>query len=117
MDYNEETPKFCLYYLKPGFDVAALDQQQQAAFASCLQKLASSKWKDLVVGPRHGQGTEHIPQSKIRARIPERFQDNERYLAFRYSGKLPMVGVRVDDIFHILWIERWFGELYDHGGS
>ena len=115
IDYNAEHPKFCLHYLTPGFDVAGLDQQAQAAFACCLQKLACSCWKELVTAPRHGQGTEHIPRSQIKPAVPERFQDNDRFLAFRYSGKLPMAGVRVDDVFHILWIERWYGELYDHG--
>ena len=30
-DYNEATPKFCLSYLRDGFDVHALDERQQAA--------------------------------------------------------------------------------------
>lgn len=38
-------------------------------------------------------------------------------MVFRYSDRLPMAGVRVGDTFHVVWIERQYGELYDHGGS
>jgi hypothetical protein len=34
---------------------------------------------------------------------------------FRCSGRLPMAGVRSGDVFHIVWIEARFNELYDHG--
>jgi hypothetical protein len=34
---------------------------------------------------------------------------------FRYDGRLPMGGIRVRDIYHVLWIEPEFGRLYDHG--
>jgi hypothetical protein len=115
INYNDEHPKFCLRYLTAGYDVHSLDPAAQGAFARCLQKLAGSRWKDLITAPKHGQGTEHIPRSQIRATVPNRFQDNERFMVFRYSGTLPMAGVRVDDVFHILWIERCYGELYDHG--
>jgi hypothetical protein len=47
-DYNDETPKFCLHYLCGGFDVHALNAGGQAAFAKTLQKLACSKWKELI---------------------------------------------------------------------
>ena len=113
-DYDDVSPKFCLNFLRDGFDVQALDAQGQAAFAKTLQKLASSKWKDLITAPRHGQGTEHIPASQIKAPIPPQFEDQEKFMVFRYDGKLPMAGVRVRDVFHVLWIEPEYGRLYDH---
>lgn len=114
-DYDDVSPKFCLNFLRDGFDVHALDPAGQAAFAKTLQKLASSKWKDLITAPRHGQGTELIPASQIKAPIPPQFQDQPKFMVFRYDGKLPMAGVRVRDVFHVLWIEPEFGRLYDHG--
>jgi hypothetical protein len=114
-NYDNETPKFCLNFLRSGFDVHALDAAGQAAFAKTLQKLASSRWKDLITAPRHGQGTELIPAGQIRAPIPTQFQGEEKFMVFRYDGKLPMAGVRVRDVFHVLWIEPEFGRLYDHG--
>jgi hypothetical protein len=114
-DYDNETPKFCLHFLREDFDVHALSATRQAAFAKALQKLACSRWKDLITAPRHGQGTEFIPARQIKATIPLKFADAGRFLVFRYEGKLPMAGVRVRDVFHVLWIEPEFGRLYDHG--
>lgn len=33
---------------------------------------------------------------------------------FRFDGLLPMAGVRVEDVHHVLWAEAAFGRLYDH---
>lgn len=38
-------------------------------------------------------------------------------MVFRYDGKLHMAGVRVRDVYHVLWIEPEFNSLYDHGSS
>lgn len=54
----------------------------------------------------------HAPSSPAR-----RFRRRTKVLAFRYHGKRPMVGIRVDRVLHVLFIERQFGDLYDHGGS
>lgn len=114
-NYDDENPKFCLHFLCDGFDVHSLTAQRQAAFAKTLQKLASSKWKDLITAPRHKQGTELIRADSIKAPIPARFQDRDKFLVFRYDGKLPMAGIRVNDVYHVLWIEPEFNRLYDHG--
>ena len=115
INHNEETPKFCLYFLRRDFDIHALDASGQAAFAKTLQKLAASQWKDLILAQRHGQGTELLPRRQIKAPIPPQFEDHEKFLVFRYNGNRPMVGVRVEDVYHVLWIEPEFGRLYDHG--
>jgi hypothetical protein len=114
-NYDDESPKFCLNFLRDGFDVHALDAKGQAAFAKTLQKLASMPWKELITADRHGHGTELIPAKQIKAQIPPQFQDQEKFMVFRYDGKLPMAGVRVGAVFHVLWIEPEFGHLYDHG--
>lgn len=113
-DYNDDTPVFCLHFLRSGFDVQALGAQRQAAFARTLQKLAATKWKDLITAPRHGQGIEMIKAAQIKPPIPLRFQDEPKVMVFRYDGLLPMAGVRVRDVYHVLWIEPEFNRLYDH---
>jgi hypothetical protein len=114
-NYDDETPKFCLHHICPGFDVHAVNANQQAAFAKTLQKLASSTWKDLLRAPRHGQGFEYIRTAQIRASVPRRFEGESRFMMFRYHGRLPMGGTRIRDVYHVLWIEGAFGDLYDHG--
>jgi hypothetical protein len=114
-DYDDQSPKFSLNFLRDGFDVHALDAKGQAAFAKTLQKLARMKWKELITAGRHGHGTEHVTVGQIKAPIPLQFADQEKFMVFRYNGMLPMAGVRVGDVFHVLWIEPEFGRLYDHG--
>ena len=75
----------------------------------------SSSQPARLLAPRHGQGSELIPAGDIRAPIPARFEAEPKFMVFRYHGKLPMAGVRVDDVYHVLWIEPEFGRLYDHG--
>lgn len=52
--------------------------------------------------------------TQIKAPIPPKFQDADKFVAFRYQGKLPMAGIRINDVYHVLWIEPEFNQLYDH---
>ncbi len=116
-NFEDAHPVFCLRYLDPAFDVksGALSHEQRGHFAERLQEMASLSWKDLMVAPRHKQGFEWLPASTLRSRLPERFADEDRVMVFRYSGKLPMVGVRLNEVFHVLALEARFNDLYDHG--
>ncbi|WP_143261972.1 hypothetical protein [Allokutzneria sp. NRRL B-24872] len=114
-DRNRDTPKFCLRHLQRGYDVDNLPKEQRAAFAVALQRRAAMTWRDIVMAPRHGLGTENLPREQIKAKIPAAFEDSEEFLVLRYDGKLPMAGVRAGEVLHILWIEKHFGDLYDHG--
>lgn len=111
---NSTTPKFCLAHLVPGFNLDPLDKSAQAAFAMALQKRSSLTWREIMVIPRHGLGYEMLPAGQIKCAPPHRFEGTEKFMVFRYHGKLPMVGARIRDTFHVLWIERQYGELYDH---
>lgn len=115
VNYDDETPKFCLHHLRSGFDVHALTDQRKAAFAKTLQKLSASTWRQLLAAPRHGQGFELIPVGQIKATLPPQFDGQTKVMVFRYDGRLPMAGVRANDIYHVLWIEPEFNLLYNHG--
>jgi hypothetical protein len=84
--YNDETPKFCLRQLQPGFDVLGLAQTKRAAFAVALQKRAAMTWHEIRSADRHGLGTETLPKGAIRATIPTAFRDRENFLVLRYEG-------------------------------
>lgn len=114
-DHSTGHPKFCLRFLQRGFDVENLDRDQRAEFAVTLQQRASMTWSQLHQAARHGQGYELIPRQRLRAPVPAVFADRDKFHVFRYSGRLPMAGVRANDVFHIVWIEARFNELYDHG--
>ncbi|MEB4208742.1 hypothetical protein [Mycobacterium sp. 94-17] len=115
-DYQESTPVFCLHHLHNGYDVKALeDKDAQAQLALAMHKCAQLQWKQIHQTGRKASGTEMIPADQIKAPIPPKFADQDKFMAFRYNGKLPMVGVRINDVFHVLWVERQFGDVYDHG--
>ncbi len=112
-DPNAEHPKFCLAFIQKDFDVKSLPETKRADLAVSLQERASLTWDQIAKTDRHGQGYEHLPAKKFPT-PPTQFSDRDQFMVFRYSGNLPMVGVRIGDVFHILWIERKFGELYKH---
>ena len=72
-------------------------------------------WEELIRADRHGLGLETLPADQIRPQIPTGFEDTRKFQVFRYSGRLPMVGTRTNDTFHVIWIEKDFGDVYDHG--
>lgn len=115
VNFDDETPKFCLAHLQRGFDVNSLDPKGKAFFAETLQDRSKMTWSEIKMSDKHGAGTELIPRRDIRGPIPEGFQSEDRFMMLRYRGKLPMGGVRINDVLHILWIEPKFGDLYDHG--
>jgi hypothetical protein len=110
-------PVFCLRHIHADFDLKAsdLDKDAKASFAERLQTLASMTWHEIRRSPRHGLGTEKMKVGALNLTMPPAFEDADDVTVFRYKGKLPMVGVKSGDTFHIVAIERAFGELYDHG--
>lgn len=115
-DPNQQTPRFCLRHSQTGFDVDKLSKDQRADFAVALHKRARMTWREIILADKHGLGLETMPRKSIKPKVPAQFEDTEKFHVLRYSGKLPMVGVRLLDTFHIIWIEAAFGDVYDHGG-
>ena len=112
---NHLTPRFCFRHLEPGFGVRDLDRDAQASLARELEARAGMTWQQLIQTSRHAKGSETIPREAIIPRIPDRFADRTKFLCFRYFENLPMVGVRIGDTFHLVWIEKRYDEVYNHG--
>lgn len=115
INFDKVTPKFCLRHLHNAYCVESLPVEKRADFAMALQHRSRMTWAQIKLADRHGMGTEKIPAKRIKASIPAEFIDSDSFLVLRYSGNLPMVGIRVQDVFHVLWIECEYGQLYDHG--
>lgn len=109
-------PIFCLEHIRVPHDVKNPDltKDQRSAFAERLQELASLSWSQLKMSGRHKQGFELMDVNRLKFKMPSAFEDTAKVHVFRYSGKLPMVGVRSNATFHILAVERQFGDVYDH---
>lgn len=115
INYEDEHPKFCFRYVQNDFDPKSLPSEKQVDLLLQMQKLSQIPWKQIKLAGRQGLGTEFIPAAQIRGPLPPAFEDESRFMMFRYSGKRPMGGIRVRDVFHVFWIESEFGDLYDHG--
>jgi hypothetical protein len=113
-DANKRTPKFCLKHTQSGYDVSRLTAEQKADFAMALHKRAKMTWTEIILAHKHGLGSENLPANSIKPSVPSQLEGTETFMVLRYSGKLPMVGFRSLDTFHIIWIEQAFGDLYNH---
>jgi hypothetical protein len=114
-DCNTMVPIFSLERVQNGeYCFSKLDRDGKAAFAESVFKRRSLTWNDIQKIDRHGLGFEKIAVSGIKASVPKFItEDQHNLLAFRFSGKCPMVGYRVKNIFYVLWFDHKF-TLYEH---
>jgi len=115
IDYDSKPPVFSLEKLEPGYYCfSKLDQKDKAAFAESIFKRRNIPWREIKNLPRHGLGLEKIAKSSIKTILPKHItEDFNFFLAFRFSGKKPMVGYRINEIFYVLWFDHNF-TLYEH---
>lgn len=84
-------------------------------FMKRLNKLSELGWKGINTSHRHSYGMEKITQDMIKPQLPGVITPEVQLFAFRASGNnLPFVGFREGKVFHILYIETSFGDIYDH---
>lgn len=114
-DTNKLRPKFCLEHILADYDIKGNeDKEQKAAFAEQLQTLAALTWSEIQLSHRHGVGQEQIAVRSLKINLPPFFGDEEKVIALRYKGKLPILGIRVQEVFHVIAVARNFNELYEH---
>ena len=71
-------------------------------------------WTQIMMSDRHGLGSENLPVDQLKVQLPAAFEDHDKVMVLRYNGLLPMAGIRINDVYHLLWLEPQFGSLYDH---
>lgn len=111
-DYDLHPPIFSLKYLQKNYNLDGRDDLKVDFFNKILV-LSQSTWKQLNQYHRHGQGYEKINRDALKAPIPGFIKPDVNFIAFRFSGKAPMVGFRDKSTFYILWFDAGF-DLYDH---
>lgn len=112
---NIDYPIFCFrHFDETMFD--ALSNRRKSDFISRLKKLSQFTWSYINTLRRHQYGTEHMPRGLIKSKLPNFVTDDVQKLSvFRYtSDNYPFLGLRRDNVFHILLIEKEFGDVYDH---
>ncbi|MDO8431953.1 MAG: hypothetical protein Q7S58_06025 [Candidatus Binatus sp.] len=107
-------PIFALHQMNDGrYCLPSCQQSDQAQFARALLERSRLTWAQLKCAPRHGMGFEKIEPSQVRQSLPSSVTEDVNLIAFRFSGKAPMVGYRDGQVFHVLWLDHDFS-LYDH---
>lgn len=91
-----------------------LDKNHKASFAEAIYRRKDFTWKTIQQEQKHGLGCEKISKNSIKPTIPKEIPgDTESFLAFRYKAKHPMVGIRRQNIFYVLWFDHDF-TVYPH---
>ncbi len=106
-------PIFCFRYLQ---SKPQSDYKFYADFIVRLQKISNLTWEKINTTQRHGFGTEKIPVEQIKPQLPAFVSPDVRHLTvFRASGdNRPFLGLRNGSVFHIIFIEEKFGDVYAH---
>jgi len=111
---QDKHPAFCLKFAVDTHSVNSLDKDGKADAAERMQKLSKMSWAEINQAPRGGLGFEKIARNSIKLPIPKGITEDVNFLAFRYSGKKPMVGYRDEKVFYVVWFDHSFN-VYDHG--
>lgn len=115
VNYETKPPIFSLERVQSGtYCFSALDKENKAQFAEAIFKRRTLTWATIKNTDRHGLGFEKIPKKEIKAPLPRFITDDLKdFIVFRFNGKKPMVGYRVNDIYYVLWFDHNF-TLYKH---
>lgn len=110
-------PVFSFKYLQEDSIKGCKDADFLNKFIIRLMKLSSLGWKEIRKSGRHGFGTEQIHISQIKPKKRVSITEDIDYLTvFRAHGdNRPFLGLNVYGIFHVIYIEANFCDIYDHG--
>jgi len=109
-----EHPVFCFKHLHKDHCLEQCETADKLAFIERVVKLSSLTWDTIRISQRHGFGYEKIKRTSIKPSVPNSItEDVDDFLAFRFSGKKPMLGFKTQFIFHIVYIDSKFS-VYDH---
>ena len=113
---EDDYPIFCFKYLN---DVSFKDCKKADFFIEFLlrlKKLSALGWKEIRLSQRHSFGMEKIPVNKIHPQLPTCVTPEVTHLhVFRATGSNhPFVGIEIQNVFRVLFIEANFGDIYDH---
>ena len=106
-------PVFCFRYLQTTPDD---DYKFYSDFIERLKKISALTWNQINIADRHGFGTEKIPVGQIKPQLPRFVTPEVTHLTvFRANGdNRPFLGLRNGIVFHIIFLEEKFGNIYNH---
>ncbi|GHV12933.1 hypothetical protein FACS1894162_8970 [Bacteroidia bacterium] len=113
---NENYPIFCFKYLSDKSINGCSDPKFYFDFLMRLKKLSELGWNEIRTSTPHSFGMEPIPKKDIKPRLPSCITPEVKDLhVLRANGSnLPFIGLQIQDIFRVLFIETKFGDIYNH---
>jgi len=115
VDSSTQSPTFCLHYLDNDYGLSQCGKDLKISLIHKLYELSQLTWNQITNAPRHGLGLETIPYEQIKGRMPTHITSDQKFIAIRFHQLKPIVGYRIERIFHIVWLD-YNMTLYDHGG-
>ena len=84
-------------------------------FLMRLRKYSDLGWKQIAIEKRHDYGWEFLPHDKMKPKLPAEITPEVQLMVLRSANdKRAMVGFREWNIYHIIFIEAVFNDIYDH---
>ena len=112
---NIDYPLFSYKYLQN----VSFNKQKDASFFHefiCrLHQYSTLGWQEKQTSGRHSFGFEYLPQTKMKHSLPTIITPDVDLMILRSSNdNKALVGFREWNIFHIIFIEANFNDIYDH---
>lgn len=109
-------PIFCFKYLQEVSVKNCSDPKFFYDFLFRLKKLSELGWNEINKSARHSFGTEKMPIKSLKPDLPAVITDDvDELTVFRANGNnLPFLGIRKSGLFHVIFIETNFGDIYNH---
>ncbi len=109
-------PVFCFKHLQSVSIKDCKDHKFLNDFIFRLSKFGNLTWNQIMQTNRHSFGTDKIPISQIKPQLPKFISpDVKDLIVLRASGdNRPFLGIRNGNVFHIIFVETNFGDIYNH---
>ena len=110
-------PVFCFKHLQENSLKDCKDVDFLIKFLFRLKSLCQLGWKEIKTSPKHSFGTEQLNISQIKPTNKPSIltPDVKKLTVFRATGdNHAVLGIIKEPIFHVIYIETVFGDIYDH---
>lgn len=111
-------PLFCFKWFQNDLIKDCKDYKFFFDVLTRLKKMSELGWKEIRKSGRHQYGFEKIPVESLHPKreIEILTPDVKKVDVCRATGNnLPMIGLVEGSVFHVIYIESNFGDIYNHG--
>lgn len=108
-------PLFSYKYLQNVSFCSQKDASFFHEFINRLHKYSTLGWQEMQTSGRHSFGFEYLPQNIMKPQLPSVVTPEVHLMVLRSTNdNRALVGFREWNIFHIIFIEANFNDIYDH---